>query len=130
MNRKVFYIAIVVFLLYTFAIGYILQKNFFYLKLEILIGESIGAQITSILILSLIGIIHLIAIYQFVISKGKMKRLLKISGGTGTLFVIIYSAYRLIESFFIGSLYFHYFYGLFGLCLFAIGTFLFSNKTY
>jgi hypothetical protein len=78
----------------------------------------------------MIGICQLIAVIQFVISKGRKKRLLKISGGTGVLFVLIYSTYRLIESFFIGRLYLHHFSGLFAFLIFAVFTFLFSNKVY
>jgi hypothetical protein len=130
MNRKAFYFAILNGFLYAFALGYVFYVNFSFLEISLLVGEKIYSEIISIIILIIIAITHVIAMFKFYMSTGKRKRLLLVSGGLGTLYVLLYVTFRLIESFFLGRLYFSFFSGHF-FCLFlAVLTMLFSNKTY
>lgn len=132
MKKGKILISLIFYLTYAITIWYLLKINYFFNLVSLGAYDSILSDKKQSIMLMGIGIVHVIAILLFLLSNGKRKKMLVLSGVLGSLYVLIHLVYRLIESISIGLFYFSYesIFGHLGCLIFAIMTILISNNRF
>ena len=129
MKKGKFLIALIFVMTYAVTIWYLLKINFFFIMVSYGDYAYILSENKRSIFLLGVGLFHVFAMLLFTISNGKNGKLFVFSGALGCIYVLIYFAYRLVDSVLIGGLTYSYrsVLGHLGLLILAVITILVSR---